>query len=610
MTTPYAPKLLRPDVELDHNPLRLVSRDFGDIYFSVEDGIAETDLVFIEGNNLKDRMKRGIPLVVAETGFGTGLNFLALLRHWKDLGEAAPDLHFVSTEIAPLPPELIKAVLSAVPEIREDVEMLVDALPPHWPGRHRRHFFGGKVTLDLLYGDSVQMLGRSKFKADAWFLDGFAPAKNPEMWRGELFQEIAAHSREGATLASFTAAGDVRRGLEAAGFTIERLSGFGHKRHRIVGAIQHGTPSAPRVRASDRVVVIGAGVAGASAVAGLRRAGIASVVIGQGAGPHDGASGNIAAVQSPRMTAEDSFAGQLSMTAYGYARWISRRLGASLADRAVIYGWNDREQKRQGKILTQALPESFLRYGDAEAMAEATGLVGGSDGLIFDEGGAVDPRALTRGLLGDVETIFGKTVTALDRHDAGWHIRLDDGEVMVADHVVLAGGSGLATLTEGWLDPMLPFQVTAGRVSHLPPQSTAFPTAMSFGGYLAQAPDGRIALGATFDKNINDNLSITNAVHEENYQLLPEGLRAHIAPPDATWEGRLSYRLASKDRQPVAGIIGEGLSIITALGARGMVTGPILGEHVAALMLDRPSPLDIGMASVVDPFRFSAKAGL
>ena len=137
---------------------------------------------------------------------------------------------------------------------------------------------------------------------------------------------------------------------------------------------------------------------------------------------------------------------------------------------------------------------------------------------------------------------------------------------------MLAGGSGLNALTKGFLDPLLPFQVTAGRVSHLPPQDGAFPAAMSFGGYLAKAGDGRIALGATFDKNINDKLDINDAVHEDNYNLLPLSLRGIVPPPSeagkAEWDGRLSYRLASKDRQPVAGVIGDGLSIITALGAR------------------------------------------
>lgn len=618
MTTPFSPQLLTPNIELERDPLRLVSRDFGDIYFSVEDGLAETDLVFIEGNDLIARMKAEKHLVVAETGFGTGLNFLALLRHWKRLGEDAPDLHFISTEIAPLPHALIRDVLSAIPEIAADVEMLVEALPPHWPGRHRRHFFGGKVTLDLLYGDSVMMLNRSQFYADAWFLDGFAPAKNPEMWQEALYEAMAAHSRVGASVASFTAAGDVRRGLEAAGFEIERLSGFGHKRHRIVGKIKAGQKRREVVTRLDKVVVIGAGVAGASIAAGLMRAGIAPVVIGKGEGAHDGASGNIAAVQSPRMTATDSFAGQLSMTAYGYARWVSRQVGASLNERAVIYGWNERETIRQGKILTQGLPESFIKRGDAEAMRAATGFESSIEGLIFDKGGAVDPRVLTRGLMAGAETIFGKTVAGLARDEAGWQISFEDGGMMRADHVVLAGGSGLAALTKDWPqngprighDPLLPFQVTAGRVSHLPQGATKINAAMSFGGYLAQARDGAIALGASFDKNINDDLSINKAMHEDNYALLPEELQQNIAPPSDEWTGRMSYRLASPDRQPVAGLLGDGMAIVTALGARGMVTGPILGEYVAALMLDRPSPLDLGMASVVDPYRFSKKAGL
>ncbi len=650
-TVPYLNQLITPKVVVAHDPLRLVSEDFGDIYFSVESGLDETELVFIDGNDLIPRMKAhgheqggGVrPFVIAETGFGTGLNFLAVLRAWRQLGDDAPLLHFISTEIAPLPSELISDVLGAIPEVADDAKMLADALPPIWPGRHRRHFCGGKVTLDLLYGDCRDMLAQSMFQADAWFLDGFAPAKNAEMWQDDLYVQMARLSAPGATAASFTAAGDVRRGMTAAGFEVTRLAGFGQKRHRIT-AVYHDNISQKdlplsTVKRSDNVVVIGAGIAGAAVAAALMRHGITPLVIGRGDGPHDGASGNIAAVQSPRLTAMESFSGHLSMAGFGYARWLAKALGASLSDTAVIYGWNEREEMRQGKILAQGLPDRLVHGGDAEEMRKRTSVDAGLGGLIFPEGGAVDPRKLTTSLLDGAETKYGAVVVDVTKDDTGegrWRLRLDDGSDMTADHVVLAGGSGLAALTEGWLDPILPFQVTAGRVSHIPKddwalnhgQMLAHLPAMSFGGYLAQADDGQIALGATFDKDINADLSINKAMHERNLALLPPAMRRLFAnntdnqndadiPNDTwpdnwpdNWSGRLSYRIAAKDRQPIAGKIGDGLYILTALGARGMVTGPILGAHVAAVMCGAPSPLDLGMASVIDPFRFSAKAGL
>lgn len=648
-TTPYFTPLITPQVTLERDPLRLVSDDFGDIYFSTESGLQESELVFLGGNNVTGRMRdmTGIRdgtggtfgtgrFTIAETGFGTGLNFLATLRQWRMLGEEIgvdhmPRLHYIATEIAPLEADLIRDVLAGLPEIADDAAMMADILPPRWPGRHRRHICGGRVTLDLLYGDSLAMLARSDFKADAWYLDGFAPAKNPAMWQDDLFRVMAEKSADDATVASFTAAGDVRRGLSDAGFTITRLPGFGRKRHRITGRREAGSggradigaaPSPDEGRVDEEVIIIGAGIAGASVAAGLMRQGITPLVIGRGDGPHDGASGNIAAVQSPRLTAEESFSSQLAMTCYGYARWVARKTEAGLAERAVIYGWNDREQKRQTKILAQGLPQDFVRQGTSDAMAAATGLNAATGGMIFDHGGAVDPRVLTGALLGGAvsggaKTLYGKTVTAINAITQGWQVRFDDGTDLTARQLVLAGGSGLAALTEDWgLDarqyPRLPFQVTAGRVSHLPPQSMAdiMPdsAAMSFGGYMATARDGVIALGATFDKNINDKLDITQQVHEDNIALLPDDLRACL--PDSfgqdsdDWTGRVSFRIASKDRHPVAGSLGDGLYILTALGARGMVTGPLLGEYVACLMTDAPSPLDHGMASVVNPMRF------
>ena len=625
--------LLDPDISIEDRGGRpcLVSRRFGDLYFAAQDGLAETELVFLSGNDLPQRMQNKAHFTVAETGFGTGLNFLALLKHWQGLendpDQFSPVLHYITTEIAPLDGAVIKEVLSPYQDLSELIETMVAVLPPRWPGRHRRHLFGGRVVIDFLYGDSLEMINDAVFKADAWFLDGFAPSQNPDMWQDRLFEAIASHSAPNATMASFTAAGYVRRGLEAAGFEVERHQGFGHKRHRISGRITTQIKTTPEEQVNpispdrQKVVIIGAGIAGASVAAALKPAGYDILVLGQGDGPGDGASGNIAAVQSPRLTAAESFSEQLSLTGYSYARWLARLYGTDLVDQAISYAWNDREVTRQQKIKTRGWPETVFLSPEQSDLKKETGFDITHPALVFPEGGAVDPKALTQALMADVATQFGTTVTGFEQSPNGhaikgegrrWQIKTDQG-VIDADIIVLAAGSGLAALTQDWIDPILPLQVTAGRVSHMPATSLSnLNHAISFGGYMAKAKDGRIALGASFDRHIDLDAPppIDDDLHHANIKTLPEAVAARIDRDFSNWSGRTSFRLASKDRAPIAGQIGNGLYLIAALGARGMVTGPILGQYIASLMMNTPSPLDRGAASMVDPYRFSAKEGL
>lgn len=626
--------LLDPKISIEDRDGRpcLVSGRFGDLYFAAQDGLAETELVFLSGNDLPNRMEGQWQFTVAETGFGTGLNFLALLHHWRRLedhpDQTAPLLHYITTEIAPLDSEVIKEVLSPYQDLSGLVDEMLAILPPRWPGRHRRHLFGGRVVVDFLYGDSLEMIQSSNFKADAWFLDGFAPSVNPDMWQDGLFEALASHSAPQATLASFTAAGHVRRGLEASGFTIHRLPGFGHKRHRITGQFslksqQTSAEPIPHANTPKKVVIIGAGIAGASVAAALKPRGDEMLVLGQGDGAGDGSSGNIAAVQSPRLTAADSFSERLSLTGYSYARWLARFHGVDLARQAISYAWNDREVTRQEKIKSRDWPDTVFSTPLPSELKEQTGLDIAYPGLLFPDGGAVDPKALTHALLDGVNTQFNTTVTGFTPlSGGGWHIETGQGAIE-ADLLVLAAGSGLAALTQDWLDPLLPLQVTAGRVSHMPSSALASALtstlngeelnhAISFGGYMAKAKDGQIALGASFDRHVDMNAPppIDDDLHNANIETLPPAVAASIDRDFTTWSGRVSFRLASKDRSPIAGDLGNGLYVIAALGARGMVTGPILGQYIASLIMQTPSPLDRGAASLVDPYRFSAKEGL
>ncbi len=204
-----------------------VSRRFGDPFFSLEGGLAETGHVFHHGNDLASRLCDGFR--IAETGFGTGLNLLATVALWRGLGRPG-GITFTSFEAFPLSPEEMARAHAALPGLADLSTQLLDL----W-GQGARAFTLGGLRVRVIEGDARLTLPAWDGRADAWFLDGFAPARNPELWSDVLMVEVARHTAPGGSFATYTAAGAVRRSLQAAGFVVERVPGFGRKRHMTRG---------------------------------------------------------------------------------------------------------------------------------------------------------------------------------------------------------------------------------------------------------------------------------------------------------------------------------------------------------------------------------------
>lgn len=201
-----------------------ISTRFDDPYFSLNDGFAETCHVFLDGNDLPERYTDGFH--IAELGFGTGLNLLAAWRAWDGPGR----LRFTSFEAYPLAVDQMAQALSVWPELDKLAEPLLAA--------GGRSFSTDNLVFELIEGDVRETLPNWQGQADAWFLDGFSPARNPEMWTPELMQQVAGHTAPRGTFATYSAAGHVRRGLETAGFDVERTAGFKHKRHMCQGVLR------------------------------------------------------------------------------------------------------------------------------------------------------------------------------------------------------------------------------------------------------------------------------------------------------------------------------------------------------------------------------------
>ena len=237
---------------------------------------------------------------------------------------------------------------------------LIDALPPRWPGLHRRNFADGRVRLHLIYGAAEEALRQADFRADAWFLDGFTPAKNPSLWSADLLGEVGRLTKASGSFASFTSARIVRQHLTVAGFDVEKRPGFGRKRDMIIGR-KNGLAQPAPPSALGVVGVIGGGIAGAAVAAGLQARGVDAQIIDKHTHLAGGASGNRLGLQSPRLAVDHNPLSRLSADCLSYAAWCSDQAGTSRASKVVELDWLDREAVRHAKLRRQYWPNDLMQ---------------------------------------------------------------------------------------------------------------------------------------------------------------------------------------------------------------------------------------------------------
>ncbi|GAW41554.1 tRNA 5-methylaminomethyl-2-thiouridine biosynthesis bifunctional protein MnmC [Brevundimonas sp. SH203] len=570
---------------------------FGDVYFSRDDGLAETRAVFLNGCGLPDAWAGRRAFTVAELGFGTGLNIAALLDLWRRSGPADGRLHVFSIEGFPLTAEEAGRALSNWPELSEAAQALIDAWPSATPGFHRIDLPAFNTVFDLAIGDAAWALEQWSGAADAWFLDGFSPALNPGMWSPEVMGLIAARSAPGARLATFTVAGAVRRGLAEHGFVVDKRPGHGRKRERLEARL----PTSVAPEAHPRVAVIGAGVAGASVVRALRAEGMPAVVF-EADRPGAGGSGFPAGLVTPRLDAGDLGIAALHAQALERARALyAETPGAVVGEGVLQLPQTPRDRGRFEKVADQPIwPAGAMTIPDAGAADARAGEPVGAGGLLMKDACAVHPAAILSDWLSDADMRTAR-VAGLSRDDEGWRLLDDAGAVLaLVDVVVVAAGWGGAELLDGcaaaprlspvrgqadWIEDAAPVQATA------------------WGGYVAPTGSGFL-YGATHDRGEVDVAPRDGdgARNLETLRARLPGLAERVASAGVT-RSRAAVRATTPDRLPLAGALDDGLYVLGGLGSRGFCVAPLLGEHLAALILNRPSPLPRDLAGRVSPRR-------
>lgn len=578
---------------------------FDDVYFSREDGLAETRAVFLAGCGLPEAWTGRDRFVAAELGFGTGLNIAALLDLWRRERPAGARLHVFTVEGFPLSREEAARALAAWPEIAEAAQALLAAWPDGTPGFHRLDLPGFDAVIDLAVGDVEDALTRWSGRADAWFLDGFAPSANPGMWSDAVMDLIAARSAPGARVATFTVAGLVRRGLAQRGFAVEKKPGHGRKRERLEARL----PDAPSASPRPVVAVVGAGIAGAALARAFAAQGVRAAVV-EADRPGAGGSGFPAALVTPRLDAGDRAIAALHAQALRRAAALYGALPNAVVERGVLQlEQAPRDAGRFAKVAAQDLwPEGAMTVLDAAACADRLGEPVGTGGLSMDGALAVRPAIVLDAWLADADRVAA-TVARVERDGGRWSLIGVDGEqILQADAVVLAGGWGVAALAPGL--PLSPVRGQADWVEGVQGGPAAW------GGYVAPTGTG-LLFGATHERGEPDPVASTDA-SARNLAAVADrlpGLAARIAAAGPS-RSRAAVRAATPDRLPLAGApagalsAAPGLYVLGGLGSRGFCVAPLLAEHVAARVLGLPSPLPAELADRVDPLRFSTGPAL
>ncbi len=577
-----------------------VARAFGDVYFSASDGLAETRAVFLKGCGLPEAWAGRRRFTVAETGFGTGLNFLALWQLWRQ-HRPSPDaqLSFVSFEAFPLRLEDARRALAAWPELAGLAGSLLERWPGPVRGVRQLRFPEDGIELVLHLGDIAETLPRSRFRADAWFLDGFRPASNGRMWTVALFPQIAARSAPGARVATFTVAGGVRRALSAAGFTVAKAEGHGRKRERLEGVFQ-GDEACSLQPALRRVAILGAGIAGAAIAARLKAAGLGVCVFDPATEIAAGASGNPLALLMPRLDAGDTVEARLLIDAYLEARSTYRGLPGAEETGVRQMPRNDTERRRFEKVLA----DPPLPLEELEALA------GG--GLLHKRGMILRPRQIVGALLEDVPLRLGSPVTA----------DLEALEVNreAFDAIVLASGIALRAFL-----PSIDLTGRQGQVEHLISAVSAPASADASGAYALCLQTERL-WGATFEPvDEAGESAVSAAARAENLAGLEAlspwwvsearcGAPVSRASVRATTPDRLALvgcapdtraieaQYTEKHRRALWPVI-QGVYVAGGYGSRGFTWAPWAAGVIAAGLTGSPAPAGQDLIGAVDPVR-------
>lgn len=651
---------------------------FDDIYFESESGYLQSDFVFIQKNNIKRRLQTAKKtFTVAETGFGTGLNFLLTLQAYQKAQLASstplPPLHFISVEKYPLTKDQLVKSLSILPQLKELALKLTSSYPEctieEFEQEFQATFLNGQVHLTLIFDDATRGFSSVKCSkvglVDAWYLDGFTPAKNPEMWSKELFSQISRLSKEQATLTTFTVAGIVKRQLRDIGFRLQKHLAHGKKKEMFVAVMQSspittkGYQLRPRIIKPQHVSIIGGGIASACAAYALTKQGVKVTLYCKDMSLAQGGSSNAIGALYPLLHQQKDDISAF----YQQAFWRAKALYTEIAEQGFSFehqwcgllevSYKEALAKRQQAFENiAAWPKDLIHGVTAQEASDLAKIDLPFGGLFMPNAGWVSPHDLVKKTFEAAKkTNLLKIMTdthitkirqiantssdenpPVTNNSKSWQLSSNRGQFKASVLVICAGADSI----EIEQLKSLPLTATRGQITSMVSNKriNKLSTVICHKGYLTPENKGIHCIGATFQKN-DTNINTNKADDQYNLTMLDKclpQLSEEIAWQDqdiASSKARL--RCMSQDHLPLVGAVPNisehiqayshlakdknwkysqaapcinNLYVLLGLGARGLCSAPLAADILTAELCNTPYPMDNKMLFNLSPNRF------
>jgi tRNA 5-methylaminomethyl-2-thiouridine biosynthesis bifunctional protein len=628
---------------------------FDDIYFSSDNtelisGESEFMHVFFRHNHLARRWPGCEHFVIAELGFGSGLNCALTIREWLKYcasSDAQKTLHYIAIEKHPFSAKDVAKLLSRHPELRPICDEMVKNYPPAVEATHCRTLFDNKVVIHYKFMDIKQALDDEGLKVDAWFLDGFSPAKNPAMWSADVFEQIAKNSTSAASCSTYTAAGLVKRNLKQAGFEVKKVSGYGKKREMLVATLQQKispvllyrdkpwfSPAVNITSSSKAITIIGAGIAGLTMAYSMVNRGWTVTIIDEQGDVAKQASSNPAAIVYPRLSANNDIDSRFYLSAYCYSLHVLN----SLQKTSSTEFWFDCglqqafDRKRISDILYRfQFNKDFVGLVEAKP-GEAKRLPDEKVWLDYKNAGVVLPEVLCqvlREICGEALSIVHAHVDEIKSENNKCLCFSDAKQINEADCLVIANGISVNELN---LSPELPVEAIRGQamvLSNSTENSPSIDRAVNAGVYFTPSLAGKHYLGATYS-HLNKSMAVDEEENLSLLELLDEIYPEHFTLDDME-ESWVGFRCMAKDRVPVVGALPDtaffkqhyadihhgrhhkpypaarhhsGLYITAAHGSRGFTSSFLSAEIIASQINGEPLPVNKNTLDYLSPSRF------
>ena len=576
------------------------SESYGDFYSSKKGSYAEAKHVFIEGNHLQEKflnLEAETTFSIVEVGFGAGINFLTTCQEWLKEEKSNQFLDYIAFDKTLFNVEDFKKTIKQCPELKEVSRVYINNYPANISGTQRIYFKDYRISLTLILGDIKSSLSylTNASDIDVWYLDGFAPDKNPDMWSKEIFKQMNLSSHRDTTFSTFTSARLVKNNLKQGGFIYELAEGFSNKRHMLKGKSESTNA---KEDSKKKIAVIGSGIAGSILAYKLAQRGHEVDVYEQNETACSGASGNDILITYPRLSAFDSPYARFCLHSFLFASSFYDQLKSNAWHNSgvLLMSHNDSSLKRQNSLLNARPDNELFEELSHEEASKRAGLQLNNGGILFEKGGYIEPKALCQDLLShkNVNLKLSSTVEKIDVYKNNLTLIIN-GEVSEYQEVCLCAG-----YTSNELLNFPGLSSKRGQISYVDSskefENLKFPICAS--GYFSPKIRGSHVLGSSYS-------DVTNySVLEEEHISNKKKLKAIHNFNVNIHGGNVGFRAVTKDRLPLIGL-NKGIYVNTGHGSRGSTSSPLCAEIIADLIDNRPLPVDYEVARALNANRFN-----